>query len=257
MRYLKYKYFTFLLLTALVGITFLLMPAVAQLPDYVNYIDTRTLLGIANFWNVISNILFLGVGGFGVCLLRHRSRLFFHHPQEKIPYFIFFSGVFFIGIGSAFYHLDPNNYRLMWDRLPIVLSLMALLCAFLAERINLRVGLYALTPLILFALATVVYWYNSELAGSSDLRFYIFAQVYPLLAIAFILTVFTSSYTGSQFIWLGLIAFILAKVAEYYDSAIYQALHYTISGHTLKHLLAGLAGYFILLYLLERKAKPA
>lgn len=31
----------------------------------------------------------------------------------------FFIGVAAVGVGSSYYHLEPNDARLVWDRLPV------------------------------------------------------------------------------------------------------------------------------------------
>ncbi len=50
----------------------LFVPRIAQDPAYHQFVDTRTLLGVPNFWNVISNVGYLVVG---VYALRRGHRL--------------------------------------------------------------------------------------------------------------------------------------------------------------------------------------
>lgn len=38
----------------------------------------------------------------------------------------FFIGVAAVGIGSSYYHLKPNDARLVWDRLPVSFVVRAL-----------------------------------------------------------------------------------------------------------------------------------
>lgn len=38
----------------------------------------------------------------------------------------FFIGVAAVGIGSSYYHLKPNDARLVWDRLPVSIVVRAL-----------------------------------------------------------------------------------------------------------------------------------
>jgi hypothetical protein len=52
----------------------LALPPLPQPPEYHQFADRRTLLGIPNFFNVFSNVAFLLVGGAGVVLLL-RNRL--------------------------------------------------------------------------------------------------------------------------------------------------------------------------------------
>src|SRR5262249_40473894 len=105
-------------LVALLGLmvaslaTLPLLPPIAQDPSYHQFADQRTLLGIPNFWNVVSNLPFVLVGTMGLWQFgRDRAR------------FLLFLGVFLTGFGSAYYHWNPNNGSLFWDRLPICASM--------------------------------------------------------------------------------------------------------------------------------------
>src|SRR5262249_24922759 len=89
----------------------LLVPVIPHSQDYHQFADQRTLLGIPNFWNVVSNIPFAAIGAAG--LWRYRD-----DPAT----IILFSGIFLTGFGSAYYHWKPNNDALFWDRLPMALS---------------------------------------------------------------------------------------------------------------------------------------
>jgi hypothetical protein len=55
----------FLATTVLITGAFLLDP-IAQDPAYHLFADTRQYLGIANFWNVVSKMLFLYAGNSGL-----------------------------------------------------------------------------------------------------------------------------------------------------------------------------------------------
>jgi hypothetical protein len=43
-----------------------LLPPIPQDPSYHQFADQRTLLGIPNFWNVVSNLPFVLVGAIGL-----------------------------------------------------------------------------------------------------------------------------------------------------------------------------------------------
>lgn len=59
---------------------------------------------------------------------------------EMRPYAMFFAGVALISLGSAYYHLAPDDTRPVWDRLPMTIALLSLVAAVIAERISLRAG---------------------------------------------------------------------------------------------------------------------
>ena len=93
---------------------------------YHNFADQRVVAGIPNFANVASNIPFLAVGalGLGLCLRRNGS---------SASWTAFFVGIGLVCLGSAYYHLFPQNATLVWDRLPITLAFMGLFVALLSE----------------------------------------------------------------------------------------------------------------------------
>ena len=52
------------MLASLLGL--FLLPPIVQNQDYHDFADQRTLFGIPNFWNVVSNIPFIGIGVVGL-----------------------------------------------------------------------------------------------------------------------------------------------------------------------------------------------
>src|SRR5262249_12639094 len=87
-----------------------------------------------------------------------------------------------------------------------------------------------------------------------DLRPYYFVQFYPGAAIPLMLLIFPRRYTGTLYWFMALGCYILAKYCEHpYDGQIFHALGNTLSGHTLKHLLAALGAFCILIMLWRRR----
>ena len=142
--------------------------------------------------------------------------------------------------------------RLVWDRLPMTITFMSLVAAVIAERMSVRLGLWLLPVLLLVGLASVWQWDWSERHGAGDLRFYAAVQVYAVLVVLLVL-LFPRRYTRAFDFGLVIGFYILAKVLESYDRAVFAVLH-VVSGHTLKHLAATAAGYFILRMLQRRRA---
>jgi hypothetical protein len=133
---------------------------------YHQFADRRSFLGIPNFGDVTSNLPFAVIGIWGiVLLLRSNPQRIAEHfvdPQERWPYLFVFAGLLLTAFGSSYYHLAPDNARLVWDRLPMTITFMGMVAAVIAERISVRLGLWLLPFLLCVGLASVFEWYWSE-----------------------------------------------------------------------------------------------
>jgi len=246
--------------TVLVMLVAASWPPIAQPDDYHGFADQRFLLGIPNFMNVISNlaILFSGVAGL---LFLHRiqnveyasNRKTFNTSTEMWPYLVFFISIVMTALGSAYYHWQPDNTTLLWDRLPIAIGVMALLAAVLVERVNVRTGLRMLPVLVLMGAASVIYWHWSEQQGAGNLNFYIVVQFYSLLLIVLLSWLLPSGYTHGDAFLKAIGLYALAKVAEMLDQQTF-VIGYVVSGHTLKHLISGVAIWWIVRMLKKRSS---
>ena len=242
-------------LTSAVAVAALALPPLPQPPEYHQFADQRALLGIPNFFNVSSNIAFLLVGGAGVVLcLRDRSP----HPSRPLldpsvrwTYLLMFAAVALTCAGSAYYHLEPDNTRLTWDRLPMSVGFMALLAAMISERIHPRTGMALLGPLVLVGIASVLYWHWGEAAGIGNLRPYVAVQSFAILAVLLIIFLFPPRHSRGTDILVAVAWYALAKGTEFYDRDIYSAGQ-LVGGHALKHLFAALAIFWILRMLWKR-----
>ncbi|MDP6946127.1 MAG: hypothetical protein QF464_18405, partial [Myxococcota bacterium] len=166
---------------------FTLTGPIPQDPTYHDFADTRTLWGIPNALDVLSNLPFAFVGALGLRVLRRRwldGDLVF-----RVAWLVFFLGLCGVALGSSYYHWSPDNDRLLWDRLPMTIGFTALVCVVVAERIGLQVGRRLFPALLFVGVATVLYWRWSETAGAGDLRPYGLVQLLPILAIPLILWV--------------------------------------------------------------------
>src|SRR5215472_9282020 len=78
----KLSYPVLVLLSLMVGSLagLLFVPPIAQDQSYHDFADQRTLLGIPNFWNVVSNFPFLVIGATGL--------LEFHRHPATIALFV-------------------------------------------------------------------------------------------------------------------------------------------------------------------------
>jgi hypothetical protein len=226
------------------------LPPIPQDPSYHVFADDRTMLGVPNFLNVASNLPFLAVGvlGLKLVLARHAVRPSgpFREAAERWPHLVLFAGVTLTAFGSAYYHLAPDNDRLVWDRLPMTIAFMGFFASMIGERISVRAGTWLLWPLVWLGFASVLNWQMGERRHAGDLRLYGFVQFYPLVTIPLMMYLFPARYTRSGDVIVALAWYLLAKVLEAgsVDHAIY-ALSGTVSGHTLKHLTASLGAYWL------------
>jgi hypothetical protein len=209
-----------------------------QDPAYHDFADQRSWLAVNNAANVLSNLPFLLTGIAGLLALR-AGRI---APDSRYCLAVFFAGITGTAFGSAWYHFQPDNDSLFWDRLPMTLAFMGLFACTLAEYVSGSLGRRLLVPLLLAGLLSVVYWAWSAANGGGDLRWYFLVQFLPILLIPLILWLYRGESDWTATLIGMLVLYALAKLCEELDSVIYAAGE-LVSGHTLKHLLAAVAAW--------------
>jgi hypothetical protein len=169
-----------------------------------------------------------------------------------VIYIALFVGVFLTALGSAYYHWNPNNNTLLWDRVPMTIVFMSLLSATLAELASRRTATLVFWPLITFGIVSVLWWHHTETIGMGDLRPYILAQFFPAVAIPLLLCLFYEPAIKPVILSLALVVvwYAASKLFELLDRPIYHLLG--LSGHTLKHIAAAVSTwYFVVLFRLR------
>ncbi|WP_455218288.1 ceramidase domain-containing protein [Kaarinaea lacus] len=235
------------IITVFISMSF--VAPIAQDQGYHNFADARALLGVQNFWNVLSNLPFMIVGIMGFrLLLSYRTR----PVPLRTVYWVFFIGVFFVAFGSGYYHLSPDNESLMWDRLPMTVAFMAFFSAMISLCVNINLGPRLLIPLLVIGIFSVIYWHFTEQAGEGDLRLYVMVQFLPMLLIPIMLILFSNFIKEAKYIWLVLLAYAISKILEFFDMGLYNLFAGQMSGHALKHVAAAFGPYFFYLYLKHR-----
>jgi hypothetical protein len=250
----------FLALTCMlfIGGYLLLTPPLPQPLSYHNFADRRPLLGVPHMLNVLSNLPFLVVGVWGMIWMWRlppltREARSFLEPSERWAYWLYFLGLALTGIGSAYYHANPNNETLVIDRIGLAMTFMALFTAIVAERLSWQLSPWLVGPMVALGIGSVLYWHWTETQDAGDLRFYFVVQFFPLVALPILFLLFTPRYTGTGDMLASLACYGLAKALEILDANVY-ARGGLVSGHTLKHLVAGVSAYLVLFMLQRRRA---
>ncbi|MBL1261229.1 MAG: ceramidase domain-containing protein [Thiotrichaceae bacterium] len=221
-----------------IAVVFVVEPIPQDLA-YHQFSDTKPLWGMPNFWNVLSNLPFMMAGLYGLAAMtRLNSGLI--TGVVKTASLLFFVGLFFTGIGSGYYHLSPSNSTLVWDRLPMTIAFMAFFTFVLAMHLGKKTACLLLWPLMMVGIASVFYWDYTESIGAGDLRFYAMIQFLPMLLIPAIVVMFPTADYNAANVWAVIAVYFTAKVSEYFDYQLYELIG--ISGHSLKHMIAALAG---------------
>jgi len=225
---------------------------IAQDPGYHHFADNRAVMNIANFYNVMSNLPFLVFGIMGIKRVVE-GRASGGLVELHSVYLTFFVGVLLTGLGSMYYHYQPSNHSLLWDRLPMTISFSAFFSAIVGEYIAPRCAMKLFLPLLGLGVASVVYWHVSELNGNGDLRAYALVQFLPVVLIPLILALYRTPLDGTRYILAIIGVYALSKLMEHFDAQLYNALGF-ISGHTLKHLVASLGAWIFYRALQERRS---
>jgi hypothetical protein len=229
-----------------------LVDPVAQDPLYHVFADQRPMAGIPNFMNVMSNLPFLIVGILGWRIIASNTETV--TPTTRLAWFVFFFGIALTAFGSGYFHLEPNNDSLVWDRIPMTIGFMGLVSIIISEYFSPPLGKKLLAPLLFIGIGSVVYWAHTESLGAGDLRPYAIVQFLPMLLIPLTIILYRARSDLARYIWWMIGFYVAAKLAEQLDDHLY-AVGNAMSGHTLKHLLASLAPASLLYGLMQRRGR--
>ena len=214
---------------------------IAQLAHYHEFADQSALPGVPHAADVLSNLGFAVIAAWGLLCWRPLG------GGGRHGYGLFLAGLLLTAFGSAFYHLAPDNARLVWDRLPIALACAGLLAGVRAECLS-KPGSGADAALLgVAAVLSVASW---SLTG--DLRPYLLLQCLPLVLIPLWQWIYDAPHADRIAFGAALALYVAAKFAELADHQLLAALG-VVSGHTIKHLLASAAAGVIVGRLIARQ----
>jgi hypothetical protein len=228
-----------------------LLPSFTQPQSYHDYADQRAWFGLPHAADVLSNVPFLVVALIGIHYTLHgwksSNRNAFADQRSAWPYALLFVGIFLTAFGSAWYHAEPSDATLVWDRIPMALGFAGLVAGTLTDRAPQRIPQVSLAFATVGA-GTVIYW-----QVSGNLMPYLMMQV-TFITAALIATAWIKPlYTHSKRIYAATGLYLIALIFERLDHQVYGLLGGWISGHTLKHLFACAAIAVVLSMLRARR----
>jgi hypothetical protein len=224
-----------------------MLKPIPQPQSYHEFADQRTIFGIAHGMDVLSNTAFFVSGLLGLWFVLRAGKTL--DAGTRWAFAILFFGLVLTSAGSAYYHLDPDNQRLVLDRMPMIVVMAGCIGAVVADRFG-GASAWAITALLAVGLWTVHHWSVSEELGQGDLRWYALYQGLAIIAGLLLLVLFPSRNGATPAFLIAVAGNVAAKIFELLDKPIF-ALGGIVSGHTLKHLSAGLA-FLPLAFLIRR-----
>jgi len=201
--------------------------------SYHQFIDNHLCCGIPNFHNVISNILFIIFGIMGIV------DYYKYKERYTLSWLIFFVGVLLVAPGSAYYHWNPNNATLVWDRIPMTFGFMGLISSIFVDVFKTKHEKFLLVSLLLLGIYSVMHWVWFE-----DLRIYAWLQGTTILVMFYMAIMYKDSHLSMKHLVGAVTLYIIAKICESNDAFIYESIHY--SGHSIKHLVAAFAVFILI-----------
>lgn len=222
-----------LALFALLAVALLLMPPIPQPQQYHRLADMRSLaLGeflVPNAVDVLSSLPFTLVGLMGLGFVGRVS------PAQRSALRVFFSGLALTGLGSVWYHLQPTDPSLVWDRLPMTVAFAGAVGAVAIERRGAQAGLRWLIGWLALGLASISVWVTT-----GDLRLYGLSQ-FGGFALVLLWLRLPAAHGMLRLPWgLLLAAYAVAKGFEMLDREVWGVTGGVVAGHALKHVVVAL-----------------
>ena len=230
-----------LVLLALAG------PAVVQPAHYHDFADQRVWCNVPHALDVLSNLPFAAWGLAGLWMLARVVRLRALDSVSAWLAGLFFAGLVVTAGVSSYYHWQPDDAGLVWDRTGMVLAFAGLLGLAGVQVASRRAGMALAAAMLILGLVAVRVW-----AASGNLLPWVVLQgggMVLILAVACLPAVRPAPSLHIR--WGAVIAlYALAKVLELADHQVFALTGQLVSGHSLKHVVASLSAWPVLLAVL-------
>lgn len=230
----------------LLGVLALAGPALPQPAHYHDFADQRAWGALPHALDVLSNAPFAlwGVAGLGALARALRQRAV-DGAQAGLAA-LFFAGLIVTAGVSSYYHWQPDDAGLAWDRGGMVLAFAGLLGLAALQAVSRRAGITLAAAVLLLGLAAVQHWAVTGnflpwavLQGGGMIFILVAACLRPAWP-----------DSGLPIRWGLVIAlYALAKGLELADLPVFELTGQLVSGHSLKHIVASFSAWPVLLAL--------
>ncbi|MBV1731977.1 MAG: hypothetical protein KUA38_06990 [Hydrogenophaga sp.] len=202
------------------------------------FVDTRSLWGVPHFMDVWTN------GAMGVAGLLGGWALLRVGPWglgTRLALAVFFGGLLATCFGSAWYHWAPDAHGLVLDRMGMAVTFAGALALAVAERVGQKPAACVMRLTLVVALLSAA----MPLTHGNVLPWAV-VQFGGMALMAWL--ALHKPRAGALGVRLGVLIglYALAKLLELGDEAVFHATGDGVSGHSLKHLVAGLAAWPVL-----------
>jgi len=224
-------------------------PWLAQPAHHHDFADQRVWCSIPFAMDVFTNLPFAlwGALGLGLCaaMRGHNAGAARRYPgaQQGLAA-LFFAGLLLTAAASSWYHLQPDNAGLVFDRLGMTVAFAGLIGLAAAGRISARAGLLLAGTVLLLGPSSIGVWFiTGNIFPWAVLQFGGMALVLWLACL--------KPPAGAWPIgWLGVIViYTAAKLLELGDQQVFELTGHWVSGHSLKHIVASFAALPVVLAL--------
>ncbi|MGZ5846940.1 MAG: hypothetical protein ACXWJJ_05650 [Ramlibacter sp.] len=207
-------------------------PFVPQMRDYHAFADQQLRWGLPHALDVLSNLPFVAVGLACLAAVQRGARHL--SPAERVLATLTAAGLLLTAAGSAWYHLWPDDARLVADRGSMAVAFAGVL-GLAACRVSSRAGLALGALMLVAAPLSVLAW-----ASTGNLWPWTVAQgggMLVLLALAA-----TRREAALPVRWDAVVGLYgAAKLLEMADHLVWSVTGGLVSGHSLKHVVAAAA----------------
>lgn len=237
-----YASYVLLALAAVLG------PHVPQMAGYHLFADQRHWHGLPHAADVLSNLPFGVLGIAGLWLARRAPR----GMQGFLV--LFFGGLLLTCAGSSIYHLTPSDNGVFWDRLGMVPVFAGMLALAVQPQLGDRPAWVTAGVVLLAGPASLLWWLHAgQLLPWAVLQGAGMVLLVVLAVIQALGTPASPARSGLPWPLAAVIAwYVLAKLLEWGDAAVWQWSGHLVSGHTLKHVAAAMAAWPVLCALRRR-----